>query len=68
MQVWHGAPKASVKRTCYPNLIPLQEVGSSVAVIVGETNSSFLSVKGYYAPEHWDIYWTGRKVNYLSLP
>ena len=57
-----------MKRTCCPILFALQEVGSGVAVIVGDTNSSFLSVKGYYAPEHWDIYWTGRKVYCLSLP
>ena len=32
-----------------------------MAVIAGETYSPYLAIKGYYAPEEWDVYWTGRQ-------
>ncbi|GFH26602.1 uncharacterized protein HaLaN_24776, partial [Haematococcus lacustris] len=36
-------------------------------VVSGETLSSFLSVKGAYVPEKWDVYFTVRRLCYSTL-
>ena len=40
----------------------MQAAGPEAALITGETVRLRFSVKGYDAPESWDIYWTGRQV------
>lgn len=51
-----------LKACCQVRRVLFQEAGTSIAVLAGETRSTFLSVKGYYAPDQWDIYWTGMQV------
>lgn len=31
-------------------------------MVSGETLTKFLSTKGYYVPERWDVYWANRQV------
>ena len=40
----------------------MQAAGPELALVTGETVRLRFSVKGYDAPESWDIYWTGRQV------
>lgn len=36
--------------------------------ITGESTAAFLSVKGYYVPEKWDVYWTIRQSCHMAFP
>ena len=45
----------------------MQAAGPDSAVVTGETVRLRFSVKGYDAPESWDIYWTGRQVRETLL-
>jgi len=42
----------------------LLQASQGSAVISGETLTNFLSTKGYYVPEHWDVYWANRQVQH----
>ena len=33
-------------------------------MVSGETLTKFLSTKGYYVPEQWDVYWANRQVRF----
>lgn len=44
----------------------MQAAGPELALITGDTVRLRFSVKGYDAPESWDIYWTGRQVGQLQ--
>lgn len=45
----------------------MQAAGPGLALLTGETVRLRFSVKGYDAPESWDIYWTGRQVGAFTL-
>lgn len=34
----------------------------------GESSAAFLSVRGYYVPDKWDVYWTIRQACHMALP
>lgn len=43
-------------------MTPPMQASAGSAVISGETLTRFLSTKGYYVPEQWDVYWANRQV------
>ncbi len=47
-------------------MTPSMQASEGVAVISGETLTKFLSTKGYYVPEQWDVYWANRQVDPLE--
>ena len=47
--------------------LSVQAAGKDIAIISGESYDAFHSLKGYYAPEQWDVYWTGRQVIWSSF-
>jgi hypothetical protein len=45
----------------------VQGAGSGVAVVAGESRDAYRSIKGYYSPDLWDVYWTGRQASLVLL-
>jgi hypothetical protein len=37
-------------------------------IISGESTGAFLSVKGYYNPADWDLYWTSISACHMAFP
>ena len=44
-------------------MILLPQASQGAAVISGEARTRFLSDKGYFSPEQWDVYWANRQVH-----
>jgi hypothetical protein len=41
------------------------QASAGAAVISGESWTEFLSTKGFFVPEEWDVYWANRRVRTL---
>ncbi|BDA46895.1 probable tubulin polyglutamylase ttll6 [Coccomyxa sp. Obi] len=44
------------------------EASHGAAVISGESWTEFLSTKGFYVPDQWDVYWANRRACLKALP